>query len=53
MSDNYHFDLTGVALDKSLDIAFGGAPGHKAWGHVAGSPYAFAAIEPVWLMYGK
>jgi hypothetical protein len=136
MADNFHFDLTGVPLDKSLEIAFMGAPGNRtygwaeipvdptnksheavwgasktgkrlvfywsttvnmnpfpaplsyedvvpfvkawlkaadygqqpdqdgdngkgcrvyneAWGHVAGDHYAFVAIEPVWLMYGK
>lgn len=30
MSDNFHLDITGAALDKCLDIAFGGgAPGNK------------------------
>lgn len=26
---------------------------NEDWGHVARDPYAFAAIEPVWLMHGK
>ncbi len=26
---------------------------NEAWGHVAKSHYAFVAIEPVWMMYGK
>lgn len=30
--DNFHFDLTGVSLDKCLEIAFEGAPGRKTTG---------------------
>lgn len=26
---------------------------NEKWGQVANSPYAFVAIEPVWLVYGK
>lgn len=26
---------------------------NEAWGHVADSPYAFVAIQPVWAMHGK
>lgn len=25
----------------------------ESWGHVAGDPYAFAAVQPAWAMYGK
>lgn len=47
------------------DTSYGTQPDHdgdndkgwriynEAWGHVAGLWQAFAAIEPVWLMYGK
>lgn len=34
VADNFHFDLTGVALSKCLDIAFSHAPGNKAKGWV-------------------
>lgn len=30
MSDNFHFDLTGVPLEKCLDIAFGGSASKRA-----------------------
>lgn len=30
MSDNFHFDLTGVSLDVCLDVAFSGSPSRKA-----------------------
>ena len=26
---------------------------NDAWGYIDGDPYAFVAIEPVWLVYGK
>lgn len=26
---------------------------NEAWGHIGGDPYAFIAIEPEWITYGK
>lgn len=26
---------------------------NENWGHIGNDPYAFAAIEPAWLMHGK
>jgi hypothetical protein len=32
MSDSFHFDLTGVPLEKCMEIAFAGSPSRKAVG---------------------
>lgn len=40
MADNFHFDLTGVDLERCLAIAFAGAPGAKAvaWAEMDADP---------------
>lgn len=51
--------------DWLKEVSYGREPDHdgdnregwrvfnEAWGHVAGSSYAIAAIQPAWAMYGK
>ena len=43
----------GVQPDHDGDNGLGWRLYCEAWGHVAGDSCAFAAVRPIWAMYGK
>ncbi len=45
-SDEYPDDVDG-------DVKSGFRIYSQEWGHVDGDPYAFVAISPIWMIYGK